>query len=189
MHDPRNTGSPASWSEAFATLPTVDPPDLWANVAARHRRGHRRTIGWLALAATLVVAVALPWKLGHEAAPPPASGPSTSSVLPAHAAPATNGDRELAALYAQSAQLEALLAYARDDRVASGSAEAVSARLDQHLVAIDAALAQPRLPAARQRELWRQRVATLRNLASFETNRRLLIARGERYDGALVRVD
>lgn len=185
MHDRSTTPSPASWSEAFAALPTVEPPDRWTHVAARHGLRRRRTIGWLALAATLVVAVALPWKLQHETAPPPLSNVSTS---PTHA-PATNDERELAALYAQSAQLEALLAYARDDRVGSGSAEAVSARLDQRLVAIDAALAQPRLPAARQRDLWRERVATLRNLASFETNRRLLIARGERYDGALVRVD
>ena len=186
MHDRPTSPLPASWGEAFAALPTVDPPDRWAVVAARHRNGRRRTIGWLALAATLVVAVALPWKLQHEVAPPSLSH---GSPAPAPASPATGADRELAALYAQSAQLEALLAYARDDRVGSGSAEAVSARLDQRLVAIDAALAQPRLPAARQRDLWRERVATLRNLATFETNRRLLIARGERYDGALVRVD
>ena len=184
MPDRPTTPSPASWSEAFAALPTVEPPDRWTHVAARHGLKRRRTIGWLALAATLVIAVALPWKWQHEAAPP-----SLSSAPPAHASPTSNDERELAALYAQSAQLEALLAYARDDRVGSGSAEAVSARLDQRLVAIDAALAQPRLPAARQRDLWRERVATLRNLASFETNRRLLIARGERYDGALVRVD
>ena len=184
MPDRPRPPSPASWSEAFAALPTVEPPDRWTHVAACHGLKRRRTIGWLALAATLIIAVALPWKWQHEAAPPPLSNTS-----PAHASPETNDERELAALYAQSAQLEALLAYARDDRVGSGSAEAVSARLDQRLVAIDAALAQPRLPAARQRDLWRERVATLRNLASFETNRRLLIARGERYDGALVRVD
>ena len=184
MHDRPTSPLPASWGEAFAALPTVDPPDRWAVVAARHRNGRRRTIGWVALAATLVVAVALPWKLQHEAgSPPPSNAPHAPAL------PATGADRELAALYAQSAQLEALVAYARDDRVGSGSAEAVSARLDQRLVAIDAALAQPRLPAARQRDLWRERVATLRNLATFETNRRLLIARGERYDGALVRVD
>ena len=184
MHDRPTSPSPASWGEAFAALPTINPPDRWTHVAARHGLRRRRTIGWLALAATLVVAIALPWKLQHDVAPP-----SPSNAPSAHAPSAPNDERELAALYAQSAQLEALLAYARDDRVGSGSAEAVTARLDQRLVAIDAALAQPRLSAARQRDLWRKRVATLRNLAAFETNRRLLIARGERYDGALVRVD
>ena len=184
MHDRPTSPSPASWGEAFAALPTINPPDRWTHVAARHGLRRRRTIGWLALAATLVVAIALPWKLQHDVAPP-----SPSNAPTAQSPSAPNDERELAALYAQSAQLEALLTYARDDRVGSGSAEAVTARLDQRLVAIDAALAQPRLSAARQRDLWRERVATLRNLAAFETNRRLLIARGERYDGALVRVD
>ena len=177
MPDRPDTAAPASWSEAFAALPTIEPPDRWPDIARRPGPGHRRTIAWLALAATLVVAIALPWKLRHEGAPNPSR----------HASPAPQG--ELESLYAQSAQLEALLAYARDDRVASGSAEAVSTHLDQRLAAIDAALAQPHLSTAQQRELWRRRIATLRNLASFETNRRLLSARGERYDDVLVRVD
>ena len=124
-----------------------------------------------------MLAVALPWKLQHDAVPPaPVSNPGAP-----HA--------ELETLYAQSAQLEALLAYARDDRVSSGTAATVSAQLDQRVASIDAALAQPHLTATRQRDLWRQRVDALRTLASFETNRRLLSAQGEHYDGALVRVD
>jgi hypothetical protein len=125
-----------------------------------------------------VLAVALPWKLQHDAVP---------AVHAPDATPVPRG--ELESLYAQSAQLESLVAYARDDRVASGSAEAVATRFDQQLASIDAALAQPRLTPSQQRDLWRQRVATLRSLASFESNRRLLSARGERYDGVLVRVD
>ena len=172
----RNERIPASWSDAFAALPTVDPPDRWPAVAAQAGRGRRRALGVFAVAAALVVGIALPWKLQHEATVP-------------QGAPASTAGNEMDVLYAQSAQLEAVLAYARDDRVGSGSAETVSARLDQRLALIDAALSQPGLPAARQRELWQQRVATLRTLASFETNRRLLSARGERYDGVLVRVD
>ena len=174
---PENPTTPARWGDAFAALPMVDPPDHWPAVSARIAP-RRHAVGWFALAATLILALALPWKLQHDAVPKP---------LASHHAPATNG--ELETLYAQSAQLEALLAYARDDRVGSGSAEAVSARLDQRVASIDAALAQPGLSKARQRDLWRERVATLRNLATFETNRRLLSARGERYDGVLVRVD
>lgn len=176
MHD-SNTGTPASWGEAFAALPTIDPPDRWPDVAVRTDRRRRRTIGWLALAATLVVAIALPWTLQRE----------TVRRAPSLASPAPRG--ELETLYAQSAQLEALLAYARDDRVASGSAAAMSAQLDQRVASIDAALAQPHLTMAQQRDLWRQRVDALRTLASFESNRRLLSAQGEHYDGALVRVD
>jgi len=173
----RHTQTPASWSEAFAALPTVDPPDHWPVVAA-HGGRRRRAIGMFAIAAALVVGIALPWKLQHEqAAPPPQSAPQ--AMIGA----------ELETLYAQSAQLETVLAYARDDRVGSGSAETVSAGLEQRLATIDAALSQQDLPATRQRDLWQQRVATLRTLASFESNRRLLSARGERYDGVLVRVD
>jgi hypothetical protein len=94
----------------------VDPPDPWPTIAAR--LGPRRNpAGWLALAATLVLAVALPWKLQHDAVP---------AVHAPDATPAPRG--ELESLYAQSAQLESLVAYARDDRVASGSAEAVATR-------------------------------------------------------------
>jgi hypothetical protein len=169
---------PGTWGEAFAALPTVDPPDHWPQVAARAGRGRRRAIGAFAVAATLLVAFALPWTFQRQADD---SRQQSAPVAAAHP--------ELDALYAQSAQLEALLAYARDDRVASGSAASVSAQLERRLARIDAALAQPQLTVTQQRELWRQRVATLRTFASFESNRRLLSARGERYDGVLLRVD
>jgi hypothetical protein len=174
--DYRHARMPADWSEAFAALPATNPPDCWPQVAPRVGRGRRRTIGAIALAASLVVACVVPWMLDHETKAPQQQG-------------ARMADAELEALYAQSAQLESLLAYARDDRVASGSAVAVAAQLDQRLADIDAALAQPGLPRTQQHALWRQRVATLRTFASFESNRRLLSARGQRYDGALLRVD
>ena len=177
MPDRSNSSAPATWAEAFAALPMSEPADRWPTIASR--LGRRRTgIGWVALAATLVLAIALPWKLQHDAAPP---APVSNATGAPHG--------ELETLYAQSAQLEALLAYARDDRVSSGTAATVSAQLDQRVASIDAALAQPRLTASRQRDLWRERVDALRTLASFETNRRLLSAQGEHYDGALVRVD
>lgn len=178
MHERLTPPVPSNWGDAFAALPMDDPPDHWPAIAPRI--GHRhRAIGWIALAATLVVALALPWKLQHQAAPATAPAPRL--------APAPRG--ELETLYAQSAQLEALLAYARDDRVASGTAATVAAQLDERVASIDAALAQPRLTTAQQRNLWRQRVATLRSIANFESNRRLLSTRGERYDGVVVRVD
>jgi hypothetical protein len=78
---------------------------------------------------------------------------------------------------------------ARDERVSSAAAASVANDLDGQLAQIDAALMQPDLPLARQRALWRERVQTLRTVVGFEGTRRLLAAEGERYDGALVRVD
>jgi hypothetical protein len=180
MHDQSDplARQPAGWAEAFAALPMSDPPDRWPAVASHAARSRHRTLAIFAVAATLVIGIAVPWTLQREA----------TRVSPQSVASSATDDG-LETLYAQSAQLEAVLAYARDDRVGSGNAEAVSGRLDQRMAAIDAALAQPRLPVARQRELWQQRVATLRTLAAFESNRRLLSARGERYDATLVRVD
>jgi hypothetical protein len=181
MHDPTDTRPSRTWTGAFQALPTADPPDLWPMIGKHVARGHRRAIAIIAVAALLVVAIALPWTLQPGTTP----GPMHTAAAPLGA----TADDELETLYAQSAELETLLAYARDDRVASGSAETVAAHLDQELALIDAALGQPELPVARQRVLWKQRISTLRALASFESNRRLLSARGEHYDGALMRVD
>ena len=178
MHAVRET--PTDWGMAFAALPAeAAPADAWPRIAAQldaQRSPSRRPL-WLALAAALVVALAWPWHLQRDAAPP-----ATTPV-------AATSHGTLDRLYAESAQLEALVAYARDERVASGSATALSARYDARIADIDAALAQPGLPVERQRALWTARVATLRALATFEANRRWLATQGEHYDGTLVRVD
>ena len=179
MHDTPLAGAqaPRDWAAAFAALPQEAPPsDAWPRFAARlDARRRARWPAWLAVAAALLLAIALPWTLRHPSAPP--GGTPVA------------GDPVLERLYAESAQLEALLAYARDDRVASGSAAALAAQIDARLAAIDAALAQPSLTPAEQHALWRERVETLRALGGFESTRRWLSAQGERYDGALVRVD
>ena len=92
-------------------------------------------------------------------------------------------------LYAESARLEALLALARDDRVASASAVALGSDFEARLSAVDAALAQPALTPRRRLELWRERVSALRAYAGFESTRRALAASGERYDAMLVSID
>lgn len=165
--------APVGWGAAFAALPLEQPAaDPWPRVAMR--LGGRRTLRWplgLAAAAALVLAVALPLRFAQQAPVP------------------DDGAAELERLYAQSAQLETLLAWARDERVASGNAVAVATRLDARIAGIDAALAQPGLPPQRQRALWQERVDALRELTVFEANRRWLATRGERYDVALVRVD
>jgi hypothetical protein len=92
-------------------------------------------------------------------------------------------------LYAESARLEALLALARDDRVASATALALGIDFEARLSGIDAALAQPSLDAKQRLALWRQRVDALRAYASFESTQRALAASGERYDAMLVSID
>ena len=96
---------------------------------------------------------------------------------------------EMQRLYAESAQLEALLAMARDDRVASGTAVALASDYDAQVGAIDAALMQPGITADERAALWHDRVAALRQAAAFESTRRMLAAQGERYDTMLVSID
>ncbi|MGV8943568.1 hypothetical protein [Thermomonas sp.] len=95
----------------------------------------------------------------------------------------------LDSLYAQSAQLESLLAFARDDRVASGATATLIDTLDAQVASIDAALIQPDVIPQRRTELWRNRVDTLRQLVGIETTQRLYSARGLQYEAALVSID
>jgi len=180
---PNNPQTPKQWREAFAAMPLEQPAaDSWSRVAAQlDARKRARWPAWLATAAALLLAIALPWRLSqHNAAIAP-----TTSAKPAAVAATVS----LEQLYAESAQLEALLAMARDERVSSGSAAAVAGDLDRQLASIDAELMQPDLPQARQLALWRERIEVLRSVVGFEGTRRWLAAQGERYDGALVMVD
>jgi hypothetical protein len=101
----------------------------------------------------------------------------------------TNNVASLESLYTASAQLENLLAFARDTRVESAPAASLAGAFDAELATIDARLAQPGLGATEQRMLWQARVETLQRSAGFESHLRLLAADGERLDGALVSVD
>lgn len=179
MHE---THPPTQWRDAFAGLPLEQPAaDGWSRIATQlDARKRARWPAWLAIAASLLLAVALPWRLGQHSATTPATSDSPATI-------ATTDTLEQ--LYAESAQLEALLAMARDERVSSGSAAAVADDLDRQLANIDAVLMQPDLPQARQLALWRERVEVLRSVVGFEGTQRWLAAQGERYDGALALVD
>lgn len=127
-----------------------------------------------------------------------ARGRSPPTAAPAVAASASAGPdaglaaetaAELERLYAESAQLEGLLALARGDGVANGAAAALAGELDARVADIDAALVQPSLSPARRIALWRERVDALRQAAAFESTQRLLAARGEQYDAMLVSID
>lgn len=117
--------------------------------------------------------------------------PATAlAVVEAEAADVEAADAAAIAQWqAESAQLEALVALARDERVGSAGATLMSADLDSRIGVIDAALREDGLPAAQRAALWEQRVQALRDLAGVESTQRWLAAHGERYDGALVRVD
>lgn len=184
MPDATRSMPPNDWRAALAALPMDAPPaDGWSRVMARLDTRRRRNLRlWLATAAALVLAVALPWQLQRD----PASAPTT--VATTTPAPDTAMDR-LHALQAESARLEALLQLARDQRVSSATAAALAGELDARVAGIDAALMLPSLPVERQLALWQDRVDALRSVAGFEGTRRWLVANGSRYDGALVRVD
>lgn len=193
MSDPVPGPSPRDWRDAFAALPPEPPPPGgWRAMEARldaragvdrgaARTPSRRWPLWAASAAALALAVALPWRQADEARLAPrqatAADPATVTLDP------------LEQLYAESAQLESLLAVARDDRVASATAAVLGAAFADQLAAIDARLANPGLSRDAQLSLWQQRVEGLRTLTGFESNRRWLAAQGARYDAALVLVD
>ncbi|UHQ19773.1 hypothetical protein LVB87_00970 [Lysobacter sp. KIS68-7] len=183
---PGGAGAPRDWSAAFAALPLERPDtDAWQDIAQRLPVRHRanRWIAGLAIAAVLALAVVVPLRL---------LGPTPSKVeAPTQTVVATTPapTDPLEQLYAESAQLESVLAIARDDTVSSGSAAEVAANLDAELARIDAQLRTPDLPRDRQIALWQARVEALRSSVTFEGTRRLLASHGEGYDGALVRVD
>lgn len=189
----RHDRAPRDWHDAFAALPLeAAPDDGWMAVTRRldATQRRRRWSKWplpLAAAATLLLAIAATWlswparQTPDRTQPPPLAGATQ---------PSDDTDTvSLARLQAESARLEALLDYARDPRVASGTAAVIATELDARVAMIDAALMQPGLPTQRQAALWRERVQALRTFAGFESTRRWLAANGERYDAALVRVD
>jgi hypothetical protein len=238
-------GATRGWGDAFAALPQEDPDaGGWDRVQARlpapATRSRVRWPLWLATAASLVLAVAIPLRMLPQAEPPAAAAvaevtatpavtqsiapppgvielPPVSTPVSTRDAPQRNArvapsrrpihtvappaeatrvatvnappTTDLEPLYAQSAQLESLLAMARDERMANGTSAALTDGLDARLASIDAALVEPGLDAQRRAELWGQRVDALQQLVGIETTQRLYAARGQSYQAALVSID
>jgi len=183
---------PRDWGQAFAALPLeTPPPEVWAKVSARlsgETPRRPRALRWPALAAAVLLVLLMPlWWAKFQTGDARREADSRA-VLPS-ASPHGDAASELVALQNRSAQLEALLAQVRDDRVASGPASAFFDALDERVAVIDAALSEPELPPQADLSLWRERVSTLQQLVAFESGQRLLAAHGERYDGHLVAVD
>jgi len=90
--------------------------------------------------------------------------PTRRATAPAHASDAASLD----ALYAESAQLEAVLAQLPDGGVQNATALTLSADLHDQVAYIDAALSQPALDRDTRDRLWRERVDTLRQLTGVQ---------------------
>lgn len=128
-----------------------------------------------------------------ESAAVPTAASVASTTVQAETSPVaaamTGVDADpLQKLKAQSAQLEALVALARDERVANASSELLSSELDSGIAAVDAALSQPGVGDSRKQELWQQRVDLLQQLAGVEATSRWLAAQGASSETALVSV-
>jgi hypothetical protein len=182
---------PRDWSDAFAALPLLAPPeDGWRALSARLAAPRPRRRRWplpLAAAASVLIVAASVWQWRPVA--PPALDPDGTPRQTAVDA-ASNADAvALERMRAESAWLETLHGRVRDDDAASGVSAAVSLELEARVAGIDAALRRPSLSTAEQRALWQARVAALRDATDFETSNRWLATQGMRYDAALVRVD
>ena len=154
---PAHTDSPPLYVETAKGLPT--PIDTRATDAAAAPSTLQRSI--------------LPDARQRAARP-------TGDVDPAKTAAPPVTD-PLDALYAESAQLEAVLARLPESRMANAATEALSAGLQERVARIDVALSQAALPNDTQTELWQARVDTLRQLTGVETTQRWQVARGESY--------
>jgi hypothetical protein len=172
------------WPRHEAPAPTVEP-------------SHARLASQPATAGAASAAITEPESRrtpvgGAEAAiTEPASRRKPEVRIAASAAPtkpAPTKPAPLDDLYAESAQLEALLTLARDDRVSSAGAALLSDELDAQVAAIDASLAQSDLDDDERLRLWQARVDALRQAAGFESTQRLLASQG-RSDVMLVSVD
>ncbi|HXH00830.1 MAG TPA: hypothetical protein VNI56_01380 [Xanthomonadaceae bacterium] len=141
-----------------------------------HREPQPRRRSTAPVPPVLATTDALPGStLEDGASPPLASEPGIAAAQP-----------ELSRLHAESARFEALLALARDERIANGMAVALADDMQAQLAQVDAELGQPQLAPAVQLDLWRQRVYLLQRLSGFETGQRLLAAQGTPYDPVLV---
>lgn len=121
----------------------------------------------------------------------PAQRPIRTVAEPGGATRLAQSDQptqRIESLYAESAQLEQLLAMVRDERVASGASAALSSDLDDRVAGIDAALTQADLDPADRDRLWQQRVDAMQQLVGIETTR-VLAARGESFNASLVSID
>jgi hypothetical protein len=199
-------GHPAGRRAIAATEPTRGSLPSTVSLRAPDARNAARTAAGAATAERIAIAPApasmhalasagfsdtavLPPPSGHDTATSEHASRRAPAAIARAESSATARTDPLQPLYTESAQLEALLALTRDDRVGSATGAALSDALVDRLASVDAALAQSGLPDAQRAALWRERVATLRQLAGVESTERWLAMHGRAYGDAFVRVD
>jgi len=167
---------------ALRALPLHAPPrSAWAGIAAQlpaSKKRSRRPL-WLAAAAAVLLAVAIPNWRGADVA----QAPDVAVVAPAVTAPTT-----LDALLRESAQLEAWIAWTGSSSGDAGATAAMEFDVRDRIVAIDALLSRPELDPAAQLPLLQERLVRLRELAGLHHTRQLLAANGAAGDAAPVMV-
>jgi hypothetical protein len=159
--------------QRLRALPELDPPkNLWATVAVnavstRSVAGRSR---WpLAAVAGIAAGVVLGVALVMNLAKAPETGPvrgTTTDLIAATPAPASSvRGASTAELLETSRQLEAALrALPAAPRVTRAGTEWTVAELQDRIFEIDALLGDPRLDAAGEQTLWRQRVMLMDTL-------------------------
>jgi hypothetical protein len=170
-----------------AVARVADASDAVSPALRETRSAHRKPARSTRVVTTRkhVEAEAMPVSNPPAQAEPTLTQPGTNNAIAVAAAEADS----LQKLQAQSAQLEALVALARDDRVGNASSELLSSELDAGIAVIDAALSQADLAGAEKQELWQQRVDLLQQLAGVEATSRWLAAQGASSTTNLVAVD
>lgn len=177
MHDdPMPRAIPAQ--QALRALPLLAPPRSVLPALQRAQAAPRRVRWhWLAMAAALACAALIPRWLPQSPGAPEA--PLAASALDPDGA-------VLAALIAESAQLELLVAWSDGSGVESAPAAALAAGVQDRVVQIDALLARADLDDDARVGLWAERVLRMRELAGLAHSQQLLAASGDGDAGTLV---
>jgi hypothetical protein len=178
MHDEFES-RPAAPRIALGDLPLLTPPrSAWPALEAQlaARRPRRGALPWLALAAALALAAVLPRLL---TAPGPVDAPVEATAAVAAPQAATPPPATLAALMAESAQLETLIAWGPAEPFESAVAASLGSALQDRIESIDALLARPDTDPEALLPLWQERVLRLRQLAGLASTQQLLAANGE----------
>jgi hypothetical protein len=167
---------PRDLGDALRALPLEAPdasawPALAAHLARAQRPARPRRAAWLALAASLLVAM-LVFGVDRWRGAPGGDADAQADPLPA--------------LMQESAQLERLLAAASDDAAGNASALVLALQVEDRLRAVDAELARPNLTGARRLALWRARVEVLHVAAGIASSRRYYAAQGQAPEPTLV---
>jgi len=152
-------------------LPEVAPPAAsWDAIAAQLACGPARpgrttrhpAWSWLAMAASITLALSLLWIVDDDPADRPAPGTTTDLVASTPAPSNSVQGGQATALVQTSRELEAALrALPAAPRVTRASTALTVAELEDGLMQIDAELNRQGLPPEKEVALWRQRVGLM----------------------------